>query len=597
MWDGDRRVPLGGTKQRAVLAILALHQGDVVSSDRLVDDVWVERPPADAATALQQHVSRLRKALEPHDVLVTRPPGYVLELESAQLDLERFRSLHEKGRRLLAAGDACGAASTLAEALGLWRGPALADLAGEPFAAARVRELEEARLQALELRVDADLAVGGHGGLVGELRELVRAEPFRERPRAQLMLALYRSGRQAEALEAYADTRRTFVEELGLEPGPELQRLQAAILAQDPSLERSPDLVRTSDVASRRRPRALAALLAAALVVAVVLAGAWFLRDEPPEPVVASSATGAAVGVDSRSGKILRRIPAGRTPAAIGVRDGVVWLVDADARTLLRIDTASRVVESLATGATPTDLAVGEGSVWVANGRRLDASQFVGPVATSIARFDAVTRTERAEVELPRPPGGAVSNLVENHLAVSADAVWAVTPDFAVVRIDRVTGAITATSRAVRAAAVAVGGAGVWALGVDGTVARLDERTGATLRRVRVPAPSVAAIAVGANAAWVTSPADGSLWRIGGGRVLSLGAIDLEPGVTDVAADASRVSVVNPAVGTLSQVDPETATVVRTISFEGIPRAVALDGDTTWVAVVPGPQAGVTGEV
>jgi len=596
VWDGDRRLRLGGTKQRAVLAILALHRGDVVSSDRLADELWADRPPADAATALQQHVSRLRKGLEPHDVLVTRAPGYVLELRPEQLDLERFRSGHEEGRRLLAAGDAPGAASTLADALGLWRGLALADLAGEPFAAARVRELEEAHLQALELRVEADLALGRHGGLVGELRELVRVEPFRERPRAQLMLALYRSGRQAEALEAYAHARRTFVDELGLEPGPELQRLQGAILAQDPSLERSHDSVPVSTASPSRRSRALAALPAAALAAAAVLAGAWFLRDEPAQPVVASSATGAAVAVDSRSGEILRRIPAGRTPAAIGVRDGVVWLVDADARTLLRIDTASRVVESLATGATPTDLAVGDGSVWVANGRRLERSQFIGPVATSVARLDASTRTERAETQLPFG-GSAVSNLVENHLAVSQGAVWAVTPDFAVARIDTTTGAVIATNRDVRAAAVAVGGAGVWALGVDGEVARLDERTARTVRRARVPVAVVSSIAVGDDAAWVTSPADGTLWRVGAGRAPSLGSVQLTPGITDVAADASGVWVVNPTAGTLIHVDPETATVERTIAFEGIPRAVALDGATAWVAVVPGPERGVTGEV
>ncbi|MGI8972804.1 MAG: BTAD domain-containing putative transcriptional regulator, partial [Gaiella sp.] len=526
---------------------------------------------------------------------MTRAPGYALAIAPTDVDLERFRVLHGQGLALLEAGDARAAAERLETALGLWRGPSLADLADEVFAGVPARSHEKQRLDALESRLDAHLALGRHAELVGELRGLVREHPFRERARAQLMLALYRSGRQAEALDEYTVARRSFVDELGLEPEPELQRLQQAILAQEPGLE----LARTPSRAAHRtssRRRLLVPLVAAAAILAAGAVATVALLRPSAEPEAASLRGGHAAAVDLDTGELVRRIPAGRTPAAIGVGNGVVWLVDADARTILRVDTVSRVVESLATGATPTDLAVAGDALWVANGRPLATSQFVGPVATAVARVDAATRTERAQIELPRA-GAAVSNLVENHLAVSDAAVWAVTPDFAVVRIDRVSGTITATTRAVRAAAVAVGPAGVWVLGVDGEVARLDERTARTLSTVRLPAPSVAGIAVGHDAAWVTSPADGSLWRIGGGRIPSLGTIELAPGVTDVAADASRVAIVNPSAGTLTHVDPETATVVRTISFDGIPRAVALDDGTAWVAVVPGPEASAIGAV
>ena len=236
MSDGEHALALGGTKQRSVLAILLLNAGIAVSTDRLIDQLWGGRPPDDASTALQQHVSRLRKLLEPATVLVTRAPGYALDLDPEQLDLFRFERLRSEGRRLLDAGDAARATDVLGEALSLWRGEALADLENEPFAREAVIQLDEARLDALEARLDAELALGRHAELVAELRALVRRHPLRERFRGQLMLALYRSGRQADALDAYADARRMLVSELGLEPGPALQRLQQSILAQEEEL-------------------------------------------------------------------------------------------------------------------------------------------------------------------------------------------------------------------------------------------------------------------------------------------------------------------------------------------------------------------------
>ena len=232
--DG-RPLPLGGPQQRAVLAVLLLNAGQVVSTERLIDDLWGEQVPSSARPVLQGYVSNLRKAVGP--LLVTRAPGYALELEPEQLDLRRFERLLGEGRADLAAGRAESAAATLRDALALWRGAALADFAYEPFAQAAVVRLEELRLAAVEERIDADLALGRHAALVGELEALAVEHPLRERVHAQLMLALYRSGRQAEALSAYHDARRTLVDELGIEPGPELQELERAILRQDPSLD------------------------------------------------------------------------------------------------------------------------------------------------------------------------------------------------------------------------------------------------------------------------------------------------------------------------------------------------------------------------
>ena len=304
---------------------------------------------------------------------------------------------------------------------------------------------------------------------------------------------------------------------------------------------------------------------------------------------------GRIVAVDATSGAIDREISAGRTPSAIAAGEGAVWLVDADARTLLRFDEESGAIETLATGATPTDVAVGPAAVWVANGERAEQAQFIGPVTTSVARIDPQTRAERASVELPYEPGD-ISNLAENRLAATDDALWAVTPDFNVVRIEASTGAITATTKALPATAVAAGGSGVWALGEDGTVARLDERTARPVARVRIPVP-VTAISAGEDAAWVTSSLDGTLWRVSGGSAPSLGTSDLAPGITDVAVGAGGVWIVNPLAGTLTQVDPDTVTATRTIELEGIPLSVTLDGETVWVSVVEGPGGTVTEEV
>jgi DNA-binding SARP family transcriptional activator/tetratricopeptide (TPR) repeat protein len=230
--EQDRLLALGALKQRSLLAVLLLHANDVVSVERLVDEVWGESPPATVAKSVQVYVSRLRKQLG-DGRLVTRAPGYLLRVDPSELDLARFELL------VTEAGDAdpAAAARRLREALALWRGPALADLAYEPFAQPHIRRLEELRLLAVEQRIEADLAIGRHAELAGELEALVAADPLRERLRGQLMLTLYRCGRQAEALDAYRDARTVLTDELGIEPGRALRELQQAILCQDERLD------------------------------------------------------------------------------------------------------------------------------------------------------------------------------------------------------------------------------------------------------------------------------------------------------------------------------------------------------------------------
>lgn len=243
VWADGESLPIGGGKQRAALAVLILHADEPVSTDRLTDALWGERPPGTARTALQGYVAKLRRLLEPGrqkrtagEVLVTSPAGYVLRLEEGALDRDRFEALAAQGCEALAAGRAGPAAELLRSALGLWRGPALAEFAYEQWALAEVERLEELRLVCLEERIEAELQLGHHDALVGELEALIAEYPLRERPRAQLMRALYRSGRQAEALEAYQEARRVLVDQLGIDPSPELRELEAAILRQDAAL-------------------------------------------------------------------------------------------------------------------------------------------------------------------------------------------------------------------------------------------------------------------------------------------------------------------------------------------------------------------------
>jgi len=230
--DGEDALHLGGQKQRALLAILLLDPNRVVSTDRIVDALWGEQPPRTAATSLQNFVSQLRKLLGP-ETLVTKPPGYELRLAGEQLDLQRFRRLVDEAR-----GEPPEErAERLQLALALWRGPPLADLGFESFAQSEIVRLEESRLAVVEDRIEAELEAGRHAELAGELETLAEEHPLRERLRAQLMLALYRAGRHAEALQIYHDTRRVLVEELGIDPSPSLQHLHGSILRQDPGLE------------------------------------------------------------------------------------------------------------------------------------------------------------------------------------------------------------------------------------------------------------------------------------------------------------------------------------------------------------------------
>jgi DNA-binding SARP family transcriptional activator len=352
-----------GAEAAGPLAALLLAPNEVVSRDRLVEALWGDRAPPTAQRSLDSHVSRLRRLLGP-DRLVRRTPGYSLRVDPEELDLGRFERLVSRGRDAAAAGDAMTAAQALGDALSIWRGPALADLLYEPFAALESERLEERRLGALEDRVDAQLAIGGGPELVAELEALAREQPLRERLLGQLMLALYRAGRHADALGAYRDAQRRLATELGLEPGSQLRELEQRILQHAPSLDAPRRIPRTPG-RSRKRGRAGAVALLACAGLAV---GVLLLEGSSPDRRAGSEMTHRLVGIDPRSGESAPPVALTGPPAALAVGAGSVWAADSDGETVTRISPSSgAIVDRIPVAGQPGSLAAGGGAVWAAS--------------------------------------------------------------------------------------------------------------------------------------------------------------------------------------------------------------------------------------
>ena len=563
--EAGRPVALGPAKQRALLAALLMHANEVVSTDRLVDELWGERPPAKAAKSVQVYVSQLRKALG-DGALETSGHGYLLHVAAGGLDSERFGSLLAEGREALAEGEASRASETLRAALALWRGPALSDVAYEPFAQAEIARLEELRLTALEERIDAELALGHHADLVAELEGLVRAEPLRERLRRQLMLALYRSGRQADALDAYREARRVLVEELGLEPSRTLQELERAILTQDEALE-APHRARVG-LAVRWKRLSLTTIGASLLVVAAVAAAIVELTRGGASAGLASVEPDSVAMIDPSANEIVRSIPVGSRPTRIAVGEGALWTADFDGRTLTRIDPRLRkVVTTLGTGATPVGLAVGEGSVWIAN-------EFAG----TVLQVDPGTNTIVQTISV----GGAPVAV-----AAGAGAVWVVdAANGTVLRLDPTTTARKTIRVGDGPSDVAVGAGSVWvANGLDGTLSRLDPASGTPIGNAIALRFEPARLAVGDGAVWVTGTLGDEIARIDPSSSSVSATIPVGDGPTGIALGPGAVWVAESLAHAVVRLDPRSGAVLKRIDVGASPDSVAIANGVLWVTV------------
>ena len=595
--ENGHLLPVASGKQRALLVLLLLNAGDVVPIERLIDALWGESPPASAPNSVHIYVSQLRKLLG-NGSLMTRAHGYVLALEPGQLDLDRFERMLDEGRRLLAAGDAEAASEALWAALAVWRGAPLVDFTTEPFAQREIARLEHLRLAALEARIEADLRLSPHTDLLGELEALTAANPLHERFWAQLMLALYRSGRQSEALGAYQRARRVLLDEVGLAPGPELQSLQKAILAHDPSLELEGRVTRAPPVPRRRmlqRRTVLAAIVA--LVGVVALVAVFVILTHGSGRAVLSALSPDSVGiVDPNEKALVGQIPLHTRPSAIAFGAGSLWVGTYDRETLLRINPRTHeIVDVIGLGAQPTAIAVGEGYVWVLCSR-----------SKLLFQLDADTgfriRKQTLSTEIPHAPGrglpfGLVGYELDEpvDLAVGAGAAW-IAYVYEISRVDAETSAVEHV-RAGAAGGIAFGERAAWSSGqlwADSPTLffRIDpvtRKVTGTIPVANVGLPrGVSGLAADASGVWAIS-GNQTVWKLDT-RVGVIGMVtQLNHLPRDVAIGEGAVWTANEDA-TVSKIDPNRATNAETIPLGKYPRVaypvqLAAGGGSVWVAV------------
>jgi peptide/nickel transport system substrate-binding protein len=560
--DGDHPVRLGEGRQRAVLVLLLLHRNEALSSDRLIDTLWGEAPPPTAAKVLQNHVGQLRRALDDREGqrLQTRGHGYALRIEAGELDLDRFEQLVDEGGQALARERPAEAASRLREALTLWRGPPLADVAYEPFAQPEIARLEERHTAALEQRIDADLALGRHADLVGELEALVEQHPLREGPRGQLMVALYRCGRQAEALDAYQQARRVLLDELGVEPGPALRDLQAAILRQDPELAPVPGAWARR---ARPRPRRIAllavggVLLVCAAVAALVAAGG----REQARVRLGANAIGA---IDPATGGLTGAVGVGPSPSHLAADGRTLWVTNADGRSVSRVDLGDRAVrQTITVGSGPAGVAVAAGAAWVANSRD-------GMVSRIDARTDAVVQ----RIPVGTNPTG---------VAAGVGAVWvANSGEQTITRIDPRSGRPTTIDVDVQPTELAVGAGAVWITSSSArTVSQLDPRSGRVVDVIQVGGgPS--GVVVGHGAVWVANTLDGTVSRIAPATAVVTTTIPVGNGPSAIAVGRDGVWVAEQFGDVVNRIDPDTNRVAERVAVGNRPTGLAYARGRLW---------------
>jgi len=531
--DG-RTIPLGGAKQRAVLALLLLARGRPISSERLIEDVWKGAPPETALKSIQVYVSHLRKGLQP-DRLVTREGGYELLVEPGELDVDLFDALVREASG--AAPDL--AAARLREALALFRGAPLADLSLEPWAQLEISKLEERRLSALEARIDADLALGDQRRVVGELEELVAAQPYREHFLEQLVLALYRCGRQADALAAYRRGAVRLRDELGLAPSRPLQELEQQVLRQDPAL----DLPRAP--ASRRsaRRRGWKLVLAGALVLSLTAAAAVVATTTRDNVAALASAPPGIAIVDVASGELSAHIPWTeiRQPVLAITGDGSFWVWTLDGNSLVRIDP----VDGRILGHISSPLGVDTRS-FVVDGPHLWFS------GTRLVRMDIA---RGAEADRYRVTGDAHDTGLAG-MALGAGSLWISRHQAGeLLRVDPANGRVLRRFRGLLAPyAVRFADGAAWVVTFNG-VKRIDAATN-TVVDTPLP-PQVAEIAVGGGFAWVSNEAKGTVYKIDrSGQVVA--TYETGDGARDMTYEDGTLWVANQDVGTVTGIDAAT---------------------------------------
>jgi DNA-binding SARP family transcriptional activator len=562
--DGDTDLAPRGGQQRKLLAILLLHAGEAVSSDLLIDELWNGKPPTTAPKALQGNVSSLRKQLG-SDAVDTVGAGYRLNVAPEDIDAHHFEELLGEARSL----ERAPAAAKLREALALWRGPALSDFAYDDFARHEIERLEDLRLGAVERRIDLELALGHHDDLVPELEALVHAHPLREHLRRHLMVALYRSGRQAEALDAYRDARTVLREELGLEPSEELQTLQRAILDHDPALAAPPHVVvprAAGESRTLRRP-----LLAVALGLAI-LAGtavALLLTLGKGKAAAVIVPPDSVARIDPSGKRIESFVRVGRRPIAVAVGAGAVWVANAASGTVTKLDPSTGgFLDTIGVGADVNDLVVGFGSVWVADGND-----------GTVTEIDP--RADQASPPIPLGKRSTVAPDPVFFVAVDSRHVWATCAN-KLLRIDPHTSQVQVWDTVGSPTGLATGGGYVWVTTQSQKLLRIDPQRPDTKDTQLLPAQAISPVYT-----------HGSLWLIMGPAIVeidpgSLGAgsaFPVKPGGNSLAmGDGALWATTYNGKVTRVTLDGKETPLLK-VGGELSLSAVAAGGDATWVAV------------
>jgi ABC-type transport system substrate-binding protein/DNA-binding SARP family transcriptional activator len=584
-------VAVGGPRQRALLAMLLLSANSVVSRDQLIDELLQGAPVDSADHMLRVQVSRLRKVLMTNGGgdgrLIARAPGYLVRVQPGELDLRRFEDLLAEGHRALQDEEFESASRTLRAADSLWRGRPLADLEFERFARVEIERLQELRLAAAEERIEAELALGRHAMLVPELEALVAGHPLRERPRGQLMVALYRCGRQADALQSYRSGRALLNDELALEPSPALRQLEQAILVQNAALdlpraaergrvaaagvapeeesrdEEQPDLSAALYEQPRRRRRWVVASAAAA----VVLAAVGFAVTRGGSKPRAALANGNALALFSpKSGSVLASVPLAAPPSDIAAGFGSLWVAEPGAGVVARVDPGRRTVLATIPAGTPTRVIAAGGEVWA-----------LDPVDGTASRIDPSTDSVAQTIAVgPRP----------SDLVFSGASLWVANQgEGTVTRIDSSSGR---TQMVVRTggdpSGLATAPGVVWvADDGSGMVDRIDARTGRITNTIRVgDAPT--AIAVSGGTPWVLDPWDATVARVDPRRDVVRATIPLGGEPTSLTLSGGSVWLADERRDLLLQLDPRRNLITRAIRLGGRPSALSVAGGL-WAAV------------
>ena len=593
--EQGRPITIGRGKQRALLALLIVNRNSFVSRDLIVDSLWGATPPPTAAKNVQIYVSQLRRALGPH-AIVTEGGGYRLAADDDALDAARFERLFEEGRRANAASDWKRARELLCDGLALWRGAALADLAYEGFAQDAARRLEEIRLGAVEERIRADLELGHAVGVVAELEALVREHPLREGFRAQLMLALYQAGRQADALRTYKEGRRALHEELGLEPSPVLREIERAILTHDAALAprrvralRSPTGWKLAVVATA----AVAAVAGAILVLSIGREGSGALDK------VAAHAVGV---IDPRTNTIAAQVALGADVGPLAVAHGTVWVTNPDTHTVTRIDAERRRLRDvIAVPGRPTGLWLGPHDAWIIG----EAAHEGATLWRFDPEFDEIPRT----IDLRTGSDGSDAVIAGDRFVWTVDVgvVSQINAKTGKVLEHIPIGPVRAGSEAAAdfqpAQAIALTDDSVW-VAVLGALKRISRASGSSLQTIEIAGKSEggayftpAAVASSGGDIWVAARYNLACppCRLGRGVAVRIArdtgsvkaTIPVGNTPVGIAIGAGAVWVANADGNSVTRIDPRTDTVTATIPIGNRPVAIASGGGAVWVSTLP----------